>query len=835
MKNGKIMRYSLVALPVFAAAITGVYVANNNVNTKISTQVSANTQSDVDTYNNSRIPQSEMEKFRYRIGSESSTEENTISNLDIYYVMDGSGSRDPIIFQSTNSLMPFADGLDKNSNGIAFLAYPNKGNIRETLFAKNTLGTDAIQNHTVDLVGRDPSRQAPPEGFSNLGRLGIQMARNKNERTDKQIVLFFESDFLDYNAGTPEDFLNGATIQALKDLGAKVVLIGDNFTERTLTPIEDGFSYKISTKNADGSILDRAEIIKAFSKTTKTTKSSSSSMSLSTSGTSYVFSDDFINKLKAETLTQRDGSTIPRWRINDAKDFVESNSSDKEGKVDVSFTSIGLKLRNPQTRPQDVEEMRVCKQGAFSSVQDGVGGGASSMFCPPVQIIFTSPQVKERQRAKAGELPQASSLISNITSLPNGIAFRYKDANSVGSGEVAVPVIATYPDGLEVEVMALLDVHEDGNTNTARYDKTALQNLVNSVPSEKQAIREDAAVIQALSEANVVLRKDDTSQQEIDAAKQKLEDAIRDARARVTAQEGAERDRQAEAARQDDARRAVERARQALDLADINTAKQKVALVQDPAVKAELSEKIKEIEDLVAKRTELEDAIRRGEQTNTDGMTQESKDALKNAIDQGRQKLADKATDISGINKGIQDINDAINGLKVDKTALKDSIRDAEGQPDHIKEAVKTELKNAQDTDANNSATSKDVKDAKDALDNAVQNAIKAEKDRQDAARNAINDAKRDGSPDSIKRAQDLIDQVQDPEVKRELQNELDEIKKAMDEKNRQNSGSINAPNTGHHKHEVADINIMPIIATLVGFSLFALIMSKTRFRKVKF
>lgn len=186
-----------------------------------------------------------------------------------------------------------------------------------------------------------------------------------------------------------------------------------------------------------------------------------------------------------------------------------------------------------------------------------------------------------------------------------------------------------------------------------RFDKTALQNVVDSVTNEKQAIKDDVTVIAKLRAANNILNKDTASVQEIDSAQTELEEALRNARSRVAREEEEARRRQEELNRQNNAREAVRRARENLENDSINDAKRKVALIQDANTRIELNSKIQEIEDLNIKRNELLGAIRRGEGVDTQGMTTGSKNTLASEINQGKQKLADKTTNIDEITRRI--------------------------------------------------------------------------------------------------------------------------------------------------------------------------------------
>lgn len=316
-----------------------------------------------------------------------------------------------------------------------------------------------------------------------------------------------------------------------------------------------------------------------------------------------------------------------------------------------------------------------------------------------------------------------------------------------------------------------------------RFDKTALRNLVISVSNEKQAVKVDAVVVEKLRIANNVLSKETATWQEIESARIELEEALRNARNRVAQDEEAARQRQAEIDRQNDAHEAVRRARETLESGDVSEAKKKVALVQDVNVRAELNAKIQEIETLITKRNELQEVIRRGEGIGTQGMTDSSKNTLTAEINNAKQKIADKSTDLAEISARITAINGAITGLRVDKTDLRNTISDTEKQPQHIRDAVSDELEQARNTNDSNGATVNDVLTAKNKLESAVRNAIQDENTRQTEARNLLDIVKNTISSTDIDAAQNKIDRVQDSTIRQGLQSELNIVKEQLQDK----------------------------------------------------
>ncbi|MDO4902082.1 MAG: hypothetical protein Q4A21_00820 [bacterium] len=318
------------------------------------------------------------------------------------------------------------------------------------------------------------------------------------------------------------------------------------------------------------------------------------------------------------------------------------------------------------------------------------------------------------------------------------------------------------------------------------------QELIESLEKESQAVRQDPSVVGALNIANMFVERQSRGPSHdgggtdpmVASWYDDLNNAITSAKERIRAQEeAAERERQAEQNRQDQARQAVEKATQTLLPADIQSAKDKVSAVKTENIKNELNAKIQQVESLLNKRNELQAEISRAESASTIGMTPQSSEALVNAIKEAKAKLSDKTIPQDQIQSQIDSVKSAISGLKVDKSALQASIQNAESQPDQIKNSVKQALDAAKSIDSNPNPTVKQVSDAKNNLDNALRNAIAEaeEKARQQKAKEAV-DAATSGDLAKINQAQEAVNQVNNPEAKAKFQSELDSVKSRRDE-----------------------------------------------------
>lgn len=140
--------------------------------------------------------------------------------------------------------------------------------------------------------------------------------------------------------------------------------------------------------------------------------------------------------------------------------------------------------------------------------------------------------------------------------------------------------------------------------------------------------------------------------------------------------------------------------------------------------------------------------------------------------------IANNASTQAEIDQALAELVDAISDLEVDRTELADAINDAQSQPDYIRNnpAVAAAMANAEALLLDEDASIDQISAAAQALRQAVQDAIDAEQQKQQAATTAIENATASPSPATFANAQSAVDQIGDPAVKAQKQAELDAL-----------------------------------------------------------
>lgn len=451
-----------VAIAVAVSALGGGYYYTTQFqNAQKSPSASAATTQDI--INSPRdgisIDPSQMGKLKYTYSQ--SVRRNTqteVQDFNMYYVNDDSDSRKSILGRSNQTIGAFIDSIDKTRNGVASIGYiehPDK-QLSEIDSSKNNLDTsllpwDRVRNRFL----------AGPSEEDRLGEIGDQIA--KNSIAGRQNVLIFESDFMDFGRNDPNPqtglgFLNTGTVARLKQLNTKVVLIGDQFAEKTLTPIEDGFSYRISSTAQDGSFLDRGEILRMFVQTTvkETITSSNTAYELSLRGTSYKFSPGFLNEVRKNRNFVVEGEDFVRMKV---PEFNATGNGTAPTRTDVAplhisiaFSGVDVVYRSNSTQPQAVEYLSVKKDAASDRIA----------------INFTAPTAQEQTIYVNDEI-KAEDSISNVAQLPNGATYKFKEEVDVSTkGKKEATVVVVYGDGMVVEVPVIINVLPKSNV-TVKY------------------------------------------------------------------------------------------------------------------------------------------------------------------------------------------------------------------------------------------------------------------------------------------------------------------------------------------------------------------------------
>jgi len=211
----------------------------------------------------------------------------------------------------------------------------------------------------------------------------------------------------------------------------------------------------------------------------------------------------------------------------------------------------------------------------------------------------------------------------------------------------------------------------------------------------------------------------------------------------------------------------------------------------------------------------LADAIDNADDVDTDGMTSGSADALADAVENA-QAVADNSASSAGDKAdAINDIVNAAESLTPDKTELEEAITagesiDTTDLPQNLADALEDAITDGQTVDNDDDATVSEIKDATDAIKDAIDDILEyvideaentdttgmsdeSKQDLQDAIDHA-NDVLND--PDAT--AQDKADAIED------IQNAVDGLtvdKSELEQKITEAQNEGNEPNVIHDEH----------------------------------
>ena len=153
------------------------------------------------------------------------------------------------------------------------------------------------------------------------------------------------------------------------------------------------------------------------------------------------------------------------------------------------------------------------------------------------------------------------------------------------------------------------------------------------------------------------------------------------------------------------------------------------------------------------------------------------------ALAKSTENLASEA-DIIGLTNALEN---ALNGLRANKTALNSQIKNFENTPKWLKDEVKSESQKAIEVQKADNPTIKEVQKATEDLKNAIEKAKKAEENRQKEASLKIDEAQNilaenKSKPDElpvidIEKIEELISKVKDEAKNKELTKKLQDIK----------------------------------------------------------
>ena len=150
----------------------------------------------------------------------------------------------------------------------------------------------------------------------------------------------------------------------------------------------------------------------------------------------------------------------------------------------------------------------------------------------------------------------------------------------------------------------------------------------------------------------------------------------------------------------------------------------------------------------------------------------------------------------SEILEAINELENALNGLRADKTALNSQIKDFEDSQKWLKDEVKTEADKAKEVQKEDNPTFEEIKKAEEDLKSAIEKAKKAESERQKSSEDKLkeiekivknNKTKKNELPAvDIENIENLISKVKDEKKRQELSEKLQEIKNSIKQKEAQ-------------------------------------------------
>jgi hypothetical protein len=183
----------------------------------------------------------------------------------------------------------------------------------------------------------------------------------------------------------------------------------------------------------------------------------------------------------------------------------------------------------------------------------------------------------------------------------------------------------------------------------------------------------------------------------------------------------------------------------------------------------------------------LQNVITDAENTDTDSMTPESIQDLQDAIDAANDILNDPDSTAQDIADAISDIQNAVDNLDPDKSELKDAITAAESidttdLPQNLAQALEDAITNGNNVDGDPDATVPEIKDATDAINDAIDDILQhiIDEAKNTDTEGMTDDSKQD-LQDAIDAAEDLLDPNRDPEATaQEKADAIDEIISAV-------------------------------------------------------
>ena len=310
-----------------------------------------------------------------------------------------------------------------------------------------------------------------------------------------------------------------------------------------------------------------------------------------------------------------------------------------------------------------------------------------------------------------------------------------------------------------------------------RPDKSDLKDAISAIDTLEDWLKNIPEIITAKEEAQKVFNNPDATLEEVQKAEAKLAEEI-------------EKAKNNEDTRQQSAENATENAMRLKTPESIKNAQTLLNEVKDGKVKETFQKELDKIKkDLNDKKDELQKLIEKAKSANLDGKTKDSSDKLKAEILKSEKVLNGANSSQSELEKAVDDLNKALNGVKTDKKPAVDAIAKHDTKPDWIKkdkDVVKL-FEKANGTVAKQDPSVDEVrKSAKDLLD-AIDKLEKTNKEAVDESENLLKEAEKEikannSKPDElpvidIDEIEKSIEKVLDPTKKEELKKKLEQLK----------------------------------------------------------
>lgn len=518
-------------------------------------------------------------------------------------------------------------------------------------------------------------------------------------------------------------------------------------------------------------------------------------------------------------------------RQQKAKEAVDAATSGDLAKINQAQEAIS-QVNNPEAKAKLQSELNSVKSRrdeAVKSLREAIARAKAT-------------SVDGMTQESSGNLKQAISSAENIVGSVSDIRTIEESKNSIESA-----------------------------VNNLRADKTQLKEAIRNAENQPEYVKSE--IDSDLNNAKSVEQSTNPSVSEVSVAKNKLEEAVRNSL-------------QSESDRQQKAKQALQRIEASDQPTDTDPAQNLINAVRDPKVKQELQSALDERKAFFEKynktREELGKLIEKAKNTSTEGKTSASVNALKEALEDAELDYIDRSSTIYAFEISIQNLNNALSGLKTDKTDLIDAIVKFDSQPEYVKNSdeVKKALQDAKAISSQDNPSVEDVEEKTRALIDAINKQIRSENSRQEDAKKLIEDAKteiennlkhKDELPAvDVEKLKNAIEAVQDSNKKSELEEQLKQIEKAIEDKRlkieedkrvqaenklqeelkrrreedarrlaegaekKNAEKQLSIPNTGHQRQDDG-FDFVPILAIIGGIGISGTIFAKSKFRKVKF